>query len=113
MARALRLGRSIAACTVLLALLLAAGCGEPSLDRRTSGDPRAGLSVYKFAGCAACHAIAAVSVGSTGPALDGEGNRRAAPWLRAMLPAHTRTAAHVVLSPRDREDLVSYVVSLR
>lgn len=94
-------------------LLLAAGCGAPALDRRSSGDPRAGLSVYKFAGCGACHAIGGVSVGPPAAALDGEGNRRAAPWLRAMLPSHVRTAAHTVLSPRDREDLVGYLESLR
>ncbi len=101
------------ACAVIVMLLLVAGCGAPALDRRSSGDPRAGLSVYKFAGCGACHAVGGVSVGSTGPALDGEGNRRGAPWLRAMLPGHIHTAAHLTLSARDREDLVSYLVSLR
>src|SRR5438067_400145 len=60
----------------------------PGAGLQMSGDPRAGLSVYKLEGCASCHAIAGISVGSTGPSLDGEGNRRDASWLRAMLPAH-------------------------
>ena len=78
-----------------------------------SGDPRAGLSVYKLEGCASCHAIAGISVGSTGPSLDGEGNRRDASWLRAMLPAHLRSTARRPLSARDLGDLVSYLMSLR
>lgn len=81
-----------------------------------SGDPRAGLSVFKFEGCGSCHAVAGVSVGGVagnGPALDGEGNRRGASWLRAMLPRHLRATGQPSLSVRDLNDLVSYLVSLR
>jgi len=96
-----------------------AGCGQPPpLPRgRAYGDPRAGLSAYRFSGCGACHAIAGVSVGvgspPPGPALDSEGNRRAPSWLRAMLPAHLRQEKLPPLSPRDTEDLVTYLVGLR
>jgi mono/diheme cytochrome c family protein len=90
-----------------------AGCSRPAAGPHTSGDPRAGLSVYKFEGCPSCHAIAGISVGSTGPSLDGEGSRRTASWLRAMLPAHMRATARRPLSARDLGDLVSYLTSLR
>lgn len=80
------------------------------------GDPRAGLSAYRFSGCGACHAIAGVSVGvgtpPPGPALDGEGARRGPSWLRGMLPAHLRQEKRAPLSPRDAEDLITYLASL-
>jgi hypothetical protein len=101
---------------VILATVLTlglAGCGRPVAGPPTSGDPRAGLSVYKFAGCPTCHAIAGISVGNTGPPLDGEGSRHAASWLRAMLPAHARATTRWPLSARDLGDLVSYLTSLR
>lgn len=98
---------------ILCVVLAVSACGEQALDRRTTGDPRAGLSTYKAEGCYACHAVADVSVGETGPALDGEGSRRGAPWLRTMLPSHLQAEKLRPLSRRDMEDLVSYLVDLR
>lgn len=99
----------LAACVLALG-----GCGAQSLPpRHVSGDPRAGLSTFRFAGCGACHAIMAVSVGTAGPALNGEGGRRTAAWLRAMLPGHLRATHSPTLPARDRQDLLSYLVSLR
>lgn len=113
MARPSSYARLCVAALLLLALGSLAGCGTPALDHRTSGDPRAGLSIFKFEGCAECHAISGVSVGTSGPALDGEGSRRAAPWLRRLLPRHIKATRLPVLTPRDDEDLVSYLTSLR
>jgi hypothetical protein len=93
--------------------LLAAGCGAPPLDRQTRGDVRAGLSIFKAEGCYGCHAVSGVSVGTAGPALDGEGSRRGAPWLRAMLPRHFKALRLQPLASSDLEDLVSYLESLR
>jgi len=104
--------------TVLLCAGVA-GCGQRAVAPlgRVYGDPRAGLSVFKFSGCGACHPISGVSVGvgnpPPAPALDGEGAKRAPSWLRAMLPAHLRQEKLTPLSPRDAEDLVTYLVSLR
>ena len=96
------------------------GCGQsgqPITHGPVHGDPRAGLSVYRFSGCGACHAIAGVSAGvgnpPRGPILDGEGARRDPSWLRAMLPTHIRQETLAPLSPRDTEDLVTYLSSLR
>ncbi len=104
-------------CAGLAAALFGCGQPSPSPQGRVYGDPRAGLSAYRFSGCGACHAVAGVSVGvgspPPGPALDGEGARRAPAWLRAMLPAHLRQEKLSPLSPRDAEDLVTYLVSLR
>jgi mono/diheme cytochrome c family protein len=108
--------RVVAAVVTVGGLLVLAGCGQRALDHRVSGDPRAGLSVYKFEGCGSCHPIAGVSVGNvagSGPALDGEGDRRGASWLRSMLPGHLRAVKLSPLSVRDHEDLVTYLVSLR
>jgi cytochrome c2 len=105
-----RLPAVILATVITLGL---AGCGRQVAGPHTSGDPRAGLSVYKFAGCPSCHAIAGISVGNTGPPLDDEGSRHAASWLRAMLPAHVRATAQWPLSARDLRDLVSYLTGLR
>ncbi|HZS90769.1 MAG TPA: cytochrome c [Chloroflexota bacterium] len=96
-----------------LLVLALAGCGQPALDRRTSGDPRAGRAVFRFAGCATCHAISGIAVGEGGPGLDAEGNRRAAPWLRRMLPGHMKAVGASAWPRRDVEDLVAYLVSLR
>jgi hypothetical protein len=90
-----------------------AGCGRQVAGLHTSGDPRAGLCVYKFVGGPSCHAIAGISVGDTGPPLDDEGSRHATSWLRARLPAHVRATARWPLSARDLGDLVSYLRSLR
>ena len=90
-----------------------AGRVRPAAGLHTSGDPRAGLSVFKFEGCPSCHAIAGISLGRTGKSLDGESRRRSASWLRAMLPAHLRTSARRPLAARDLGDLVSYLTSLR
>jgi len=89
-------------------------CGEqqPHALVGTSGDPRAGLSVYKMEGCAQCHAISGVSVGVIGPVLDGEGTRRTAAWLRGLLTPHAHTVGDAPLNPRDHEDLVAYLASL-
>ncbi len=98
----------MAAATLLVAGLLAVGgCGEHAHPTPTGGDPRAGLSVYKFEGCASCHAIVGVSVGVTGPQLDGEGARRSAAWLRAMLPGHLKGTGSAPLATRDLRDLVA------
>ncbi len=106
-------GRRAAAATLLVAGLLAVGgCGEHAPPTSTGGDSRAGLSVYKFEGCARCHAIAAVSVGVTGPRLDGEGARRSATWLRAMLPGHLKGTGSAPLATRDLRDLVAYLDGL-
>jgi mono/diheme cytochrome c family protein len=86
---------------------------RPAAGLQTSGDPRAGLSVFKFESCPSCHAIAGISVGRTGKSLDGEGRRRSASWLRAMRPAHLRTTARRPLAARDLGDLISYLTSLR
>src|SRR5262249_32079763 len=96
-----------------LLMLALAACGQPALDHHSSGDPRAGRAVFRFAGCAACHAIAGIAVGDTGPALDGEGNRRGALWLRQMLPGHLKSFVTSSWPRRDVEDLVAYLVSLR
>ena len=100
---------------LLVACLLAlGGCGAHSLPpQHVAGDPRAGLSTFKFAGCGACHAISGVSVGTAGPALNGEGGRRTAAWLRAMLPGHLRATNSPTLPARDRQDLLSYLLGLR
>ena len=90
-----------------------AGRVQPAGGLHTSGDPRAGLSVFKFEGCPSCHAIAGISLGRTGKSLDGESRRRSASWLRAMLPAHLRTTARRPLAARDQGDLVSYLTGLR
>ena len=87
--------------------------GRELAGPRTSGDPRAGLPVYKFAGCASCHALAGISVGNASPSLDGEGRRRGASRPRAMLPAHLHTTARRSLSARDLGGLISYLTSLR
>jgi mono/diheme cytochrome c family protein len=107
------LARSGAIILCALLLLALAGCGEPALDRRSSGDPRAGRAAFRFAGCAACHTISGIAVGDSGPELDGEGNRRGAPWLRKTLPGHIRAVGPATLPRRDVEDLVAYLVSLR
>ena len=111
---------SLAARLLLGALLLAVcllalnGCGERVLPpQHVRGDPRAGLSAFKFAGCGACHAVAGVSVGTGGPALNGEGGKRTAAWLRAMLLSHLRATHGPTLPARDRQDLLRYLVSLR
>jgi len=104
---------------ILLLCAGVAGCGQPAAAPlgRVYGDPRAGLSVFKFSGCGACHPISGVSVGvgnpPPAPALDGEGATRSPSWLRAMLPAHLRQEKLAPLSPRDAEDLVTYLTSLR
>ncbi len=104
---------SLGLAALALALLLG-GCGEqqPHALVGTSGDPRAGLSVYKMEGCAQCHSISGVSVGVIGPVLDGEGTRRTAAWLRAMLAPHAHAVGDAALNPRDHEDLVAYLASL-
>lgn len=104
--------------TILLCAAVA-GCGPRAAAPlgRVYGDPRAGLSVFKFSGCGACHPISGVSVGvgspPPAPALDGEGAKRSPSWLRAMLPAHLRQEKLTPLSPRDTEDIVTYLTSLR
>jgi mono/diheme cytochrome c family protein len=106
--------RRLPAVTLAIVITLElAGCGRSAAGPHSSGDPRAGLSVYKFEGCASCHALAGISVGTTGPPLDGEGGRRGASWLRAMLLAHLRSTGLRPLSARDLGDLVSYLTSLR
>ena len=103
----------------LLLCAAVAGCGQRAAAPLgpVYGDPRAGLSVFKFSGCGACHPISGVSVGvgspPPGPVLDGEGAKRSPSWLRAMLPAHPRQEKLAPLSPRDTEDLVTYLASLR
>jgi len=95
-----------------------AGCGQRAATPlgHVYGDPRAGLSVFKFSGCGACHPISGVSVGVGSPppasALNDEGAKRSPSWLRAMLPAHLRQEKLAPLSPRDAEDLVTYLTSL-
>jgi mono/diheme cytochrome c family protein len=70
-------------------------------------------------GCAACHAIAGVSVGgagsTAGPALDGIGARHDLRWLAAMLPGHLRQEWRAVpaLSTQEQRDLLSYLATLR
>jgi len=95
-----------------------AGCGQRAAPLgRVYGDPRAGISVFKFSGCGACHPISGVSVGvgspPPAPTLNSEGAKRSPSWLRAMLPAHLRQEKLTPLSPRDTEDLVTYLTSLR
>ncbi len=112
--------RCVAAPLIGIVLLCAvlAGCGyrAPAPLGHVYGDARAGLSVFKFSGCGACHPISGVSVGvgspPPAPALDDEGATRSPSWLRAMLPAHLRQEKLAPLSPRDAEDLVTYLTSL-
>jgi mono/diheme cytochrome c family protein len=105
--------RLAAACLLALAV---GGCGGPAAPARLPGDPRAGLAIYKYAGCAACHALSGVSVGSASagaPALDGEGGRHDLRWLQTMLAAHVRREHLAPLSPGEVRDLASYLATLR
>lgn len=107
--------RFIGTLLLIAALLALGGCGQSAAPARVhvAGDPRAGLSAFKFEGCGACHAIAQVSVGTAGPALNGEGARRSPSWLASWLPSHLRSTNSPALPARDRQDLVSYLANLR
>lgn len=95
-------------------MLLLAGCGPTasSTPSGVRGDPRVGLSLFRIEGCATCHAIAGITVGDTGPVLDGEGGRRTAAWLTTFLPKHGAQIKAPALDASDRQDLVAYLASL-
>lgn len=106
--------RLITVLLLVVCLLALNGCGQQALPpQHVPGDPRAGLSAFKFEGCASCHTIAGVSVGTSGPALNGEGAKRSASWLRTLLPGHLRAMHSPPFPARDHQDLLSYLLSLR
>ena len=92
------------------------GCGDAGPPASVPGDARAGLSLYKYAGCAQCHALSGVSVGSGpagGPALDGVGGRHGPAWLRAFLAGHVRHEPMEALTTREQQDVAAYLATLR
>lgn len=105
--------RAGALAAVVAVILFGSACGQPAPAERITGDPRAGLSIFKNEGCYACHAVAGVAVGDAGPALDGEGTRRGEAAVRAMLPAHLRAVHAMPLSRGDLGDLAAYLAGLR
>ncbi len=108
-----RLKRCLLAALALALLCALSACSQRPAVHVLDGDPRAGLSAFKFEGCAACHAIAGVSVGESGPALDGEGGRRAPAWLRRFMATHLRSVEQRPLPVRDEHDLIAYLESLQ
>lgn len=97
-----------------LALTLSACGPSSSVSVRLPGDPRAGLSIYKYAGCASCHAISQISVGSLqGPPLNGIGSKHDAQWFQAMLASHARDEHLLPLTTTEQRDLASYLATLR
>jgi cytochrome c2 len=84
----------------------------PPVQYRYFESPRTqeGESIYRHAGCGACHKIFGNGA-AIGPALDGIGSRRPGPWLADFLSRAHKGAGP--LPPAERTALAAYLEALR
>jgi nitric oxide reductase subunit C len=107
------LGAALATAAALA--LVIAGPGVPS--NAAAGNAAAGQKLYASQGCAACHMIGGKG-GKLGPDLSKEGKKRDAKWLTAFLKdpkskVATGTMPPVKASPKELQDLTTYMLSLK
>jgi putative membrane protein len=116
--------------TILLAVMLVAGCGSESGRRRPAleGDPARGMAALQRHGCGACHRIPGVRGphGSVGSPLDRFADRiyiagalpnnetNLARWIRNPQAIEPGTAMPTLgVSEREALDIAAYLLSLR
>ena len=83
-----------------------------------AGDAGAGAETYKANKCSMCHQIGGQG-GKMGGALDAEGSKRDAEWLKKYIkdPKSVEPSAKMKafpnLSDKDMDDLVAYLLTLK